>query len=79
MVVIQHKPIPQITHRYYRAECSCGCMFEFIDTEANYQRRLDFQGFITCPDCHKQIILDDACISQISGEQYEADRMKYDE
>lgn len=79
MVVIQHRPTPEIIHKYYREKCSCGCIFEFIDTEMHYQRRPDSQGFIVCPDCHKHITVDDECIVQISREQYETDRMRFDE
>lgn len=72
MVIIKCKPV-ETKHIYYRVDCSCGCVFEIIDTERLVFRTPDKAPVIVCPNCRRQIETDDACISEIPKEQYDYD------
>lgn len=72
MVIIKCKPV-ETKHTYYRVDCSCGCVFEIIDTELSGFRTPYKAPVIVCPNCKKQIETDDMCVSKISKEQYEYD------
>ena len=76
MVIIKCKPI-QEAHKYYRVDCSCGCVFEIIDTELLRFRTPNKAPVIVCPNCKKQIDTDDVCVSEISEKQYQHDYKTY--
>ena len=54
MVIIKCKPV-ETKHTYYRVDCSCGCVFEIIDTELSGFRTPYKAPVIVCPNCKKQI------------------------
>lgn len=66
MIVIKHRN--QNNRRYYHAECACGCVFEFDDSEVSFQ--------IYCPECDSQIPFISKCVKEISKEQFLDNRNK---
>ena len=76
MVIIKHSNKPMIEHKYFRASCSCGCMFAFSDEECFNPRPNLFSHFPTkkfafCPECGATIREEN--YKEISEETYKHD------
>lgn len=55
-IQIEHlpdKPVPSI--RKYRAQCPCGCVFTYLETDKERYcvGHGDFRSAIRCPNCHE--------------------------
>lgn len=68
MIVIKHKK--ERPHNYYRADCSCGCVFVFDEVEFRNYKILGIAPDISCPECGANYVKGSDNIKPISKEEY---------